>query len=193
MAKREQGVPATHRRPAPGIAPAATPARRPREPSGDPPGPQRHDAPTTRGSAGDVPAGLDAARHAAAQRAAHQAEVLDKGVFAALMASALALDQFFETSAYRAYLEQVLVQAGNPADPLEKMLITQACLCHFRVAQLHVGASQAKGVEAVRAYNAVAARLLGEMRRTVLAIHAYPGRVPEDKPEPKIKLAKAAQ
>src|SRR4051794_2282311 len=48
------------------------------------------------------PAGLDDARHAAAQRTAHQAEVLRKGVFPSLMATALALDNLFDAPAYKA-------------------------------------------------------------------------------------------
>jgi hypothetical protein len=119
--------------------------------------------------------------------------VLRKGVFPALMASALSLDQFFDTAAYKLYVEQVLEEAGNPADPIEEMLIQQTCLVHFRVAQLHVGASQAKGIEAVKMYNAAAARMLGEMRRTALALRAYQGRVPEDKPQARVRIYNQAQ
>lgn len=164
------------------------------EGTGNAPGTQGQEAPAAPSGASDrSPPGLDDARHAAAQRAAHGADVLHKGVFAALMASALSLDQFFETSAYRIYLEQVLEEAGSPTDPIERMLIEQTCLCHFRVAQLHVGAGQAKGVEAVKMYSAAASRLLGEMRRTALSLRAYRSRMPEGRPEKNIKLYKEAR
>lgn len=143
--------------------------------------------------AGKPPPGLDAAKHAAAQRVAHQAELLRRGIFPALMASALALDKFLETAAYSAYLEQLLADAGNPTDPIERMLIEQLCLAHFRIAQLHVGAGQAEKAEAVKMYNSVAARMLGEFRRTALALRAYRTRVPEGKPERNLKIFKMAQ
>jgi hypothetical protein len=171
---------------------AARAKRQPPRGVGPTPHPPEAAAAPSAATAGPPP-GLDAARHAAAQRAARGAEVLRKGAFAALMASALSLDQLLETSAYRAYLEEVLAQAGNPTDPIERMLVEQTCLAHFRVAQLHVGASQAKGAEVVKMYNAVAARLLGEMRRTALALRAYRTRFPEHKPEKNLKLFKAAQ
>jgi hypothetical protein len=154
-------------------------------------GQEAHAAPSS--ATGQPPAGLDNSKHAAAQKAAHQAQVLRDGLFPALMASALSLDQFFDTSSYKLYLSQVLEEAGNPSDPIERMLIQQVTLAHYRTAQLHVGASQAKGIEATKILNAAAARHLGEMRRTALALRVYRGRVPEGKGEEKLKIFKMAQ
>ncbi len=141
------------------------------------------------------PPGLDDARHAAAQRVAHQAEVLRKGVFPALMASALSLDNFFETASYKLHLEQILEEAGNPTDPVERMMIEQLALAHLRIAQLHVGAGQAKATEAIKVYNAATARLWGEFRRTALALRAYRTSAPKTHTEKKerLKLYKMAQ
>lgn len=139
------------------------------------------------------PPGLDAARHAAAQRIAHQANALREGAFPALMATAVGLDRYFDTAAYRVYLGRVLKDLGDPADPIERMLIEQLCLAHFRTAQLHAGAGQAQGAEAVKAYNAVAARMLGELRRTALALKAYRTGVPAGESRATLKLFKAAQ
>src|SRR5437762_637798 len=63
------------------------------------------------------PPGLDAARHAAGQRTSHQAEVIRKGVFPSLMATALGFDNLFDSPAYKLVLEQVLQEAGTPDDP----------------------------------------------------------------------------
>lgn len=147
----------------------------------------------TGGPSGRPPTGLDAGKHAAAQRAAQQADVLKEGVFSALMASALGLDRFFDTSGFRVYLACVFEDLGDPADPIERMLIEQLCLAHFRTAQLHVGAGQAQGSEAVKIYNAVTARMLGEMRRTVLALKAYRTDIPTMEKRATLKLLKAAQ
>jgi hypothetical protein len=181
-AKPHTGTPAT--RPKTPPEPRAPNGGRPGAP---PEGPQSNasDAP---------PAGLDADRHAAAQRTAHQAELLREGVFPALMASAIALDKFFDAGAFRVYLARVLADLGNPADPIERMLVEQLCMAHFRVAQLHAGAGQAVGLEATKLLNTVVARMLGEMRRTALSLKAYrTTAVPTSRGKAHLKLVKAAQ
>jgi hypothetical protein len=140
------------------------------------------------------PPGLDEARHAAAQRSAHGGEVLREGVFPALMATSLALDKFFDSNAYRVYLAGVMRDLGDPKDPIERMLIEQLCLAHFRVAQLHGAAGQASGLEGMKLLNTVAARMLGDMRRTALSLKAYrTTAVPTNSEKSQVKLFKAAQ
>lgn len=83
---------------------------------------------------------------------------------------------------------------GNPTDPLERLLVEQACLMHFRVAQLHASAGQANGLEATKLLNTVAARMTGELRRTVLSLKAYRSTAAPTKSEKtQVKLFKAAQ
>lgn len=155
--------------------------------------PPQHSGPTAP-AAQEPPAGLDETRHAAAQRAAHGGEVLREGVFSALMATSLALDKFFDTSAYRVYLAGVMRDLGDPKDPIERMLIEQLCLAHFRVAQLHGAAGQANGLEGTKLLNTVAARMLGEMRRTALSLKAYrTTAAPTSRQKAQLKLFKAAQ
>ena len=153
-------------------------------------GPPQPPVPTPQGA----PAGLDEARHAAAQRTSHEAGVLREGAFSALMATALNLDKYFGTGAYRVYLAGVMRDLGDPKDPIERMLVEQLCLAHFRVAQLHAGAGQANGLEATKLLNTVAARMLGEMRRTALSLKAYrTSAVPTNRQKAQLKLFKAAQ
>jgi hypothetical protein len=73
------------------------------------------------------------------------------------------------------------------------MMLEQLALAHFRIGQLQVNAGRSNGTEATKTYNAAASRLLGEFRRTALALCAYRTRVPEGKLEKKLKLFKAAQ
>ena len=153
-------------------------------------------APTEQGAKRKAAPGLDDAQHAAAQRAAHDADMLRKGLFPILMADALGYSSAFNPHAYKLYLDKLLEDAGNPDDPIEHMMIEQLALAHFRIAQLHASAGQAKGIEAAKIYNAAAARMLGEFRRTALGLRAYRTRVPEGRPEAdaaKMKLYKAAQ
>jgi hypothetical protein len=73
------------------------------------------------------------------------------------------------------------------------MLIEQLCMAHWRIAQIHASAGQAKSMEGTKLYNTVAARLLGEFRRTALALRAYQGSAPKGKAADKLKIFKAAQ
>src|SRR4051794_17121498 len=139
-----------------------------------------------------TPPGLDPDHHAASQRAAHQADVLGNAVMPAMMATALNLAQV-GASGYRAYLDRLLADAGSPSDPIEIMLLEQLAIAHFRIAQLHGSAGQAQGIEAQKLLCAAAARLLGEFRRTALAIRVYRTGVPEGKAEGQMKIHKLAQ
>jgi hypothetical protein len=154
------------------------------------------EAPAAPSSApGQPPPGLDAARHAATQRAVQQAEVMRQTLFPAMMADALGYEGTFEGRAYKVYLERLLEDAGNPRDPIERMMLEQLALAHFRIGQLHVSAGHARSTEAAKIYNSGAARLLGEFRRTALALRVYKTGVPEGKAQAKerLKIHKIAQ
>jgi hypothetical protein len=138
-------------------------------------------------------AGLDAAQHAAAQRAAHQAEGLRTCVIPAMMASAFPALAQFSAAGFKVHLERTLADLGNPSDPVERMMIEQLVLAHFRVAQLHVDAGYCKDAEGMKLFTAATARLLGEFRRTALALRAYGTTTPMSRAEKNVKLFKAAQ
>lgn len=142
---------------------------------------------------GKTAPGLDPDRQAAMQRAAQQADTLRDGYFAALMAMALHSDSVFGAGAYKVYVERLLEEAGNPRDPIERMMIQQLGLAHFKIAQLHASAGEVEEIEAIKMYNSVAARLLGEFRRTALALRAYQAHSPKGKAENKAAIFKLAQ
>lgn len=58
-------------------------------------------------------------------------------------------------------------------DPVEKMLVQQFTIAHHRLLQLHGQAAETQNLEAVKVFNAAAARLQGELRRLALAIRQY--------------------
>lgn len=142
---------------------------------------------------GQPPPGLDQVKHARAQRAAKGAEVLREAVFPALMASALGFERFVETAAFKTFLERFMSDLGNPKDPLERMLGEQLAFTHFRIAQVHVDAAQAKSLEAMKLYNTVCARLLGEFRRSVLTLRALRTPPTAEGRTTKVRLFKMAQ
>jgi hypothetical protein len=111
------------------------------------------------------------------------------------MATALAFDNLFEAPAYKTVLEQILREAGDPDDPVAVMMVQQLVLAHFRIAQLHASAGQAQGLEGIKILNSAAARMLGEFRRTALALRLYKAGVPEGKAQAKerLKIHKVAQ
>jgi hypothetical protein len=162
-----------------GASPGRPSSRRPRMP-----GPEHR--------AGTQPPGLDDARHAAAQRAAQQADILDNAAIPAMMATALQIPQV-AAAGFRVYLDRLLADAGDITDPVEIMLLEQLAMAHFRIGQLHGAAGQAQTLEGTKLLSAAAARLLGEFRRTALAIRAYRHGVPEGKSERQLKLRKLAE
>lgn len=79
----------------------------------------------------------------------------------------------FGSCAFKAYRDNVLEAAGQPVDPVEVMLVEQLLLAHHRIADLHTQATNAKTTEAAALYNAAAVRLMGEFRKTSLALREY--------------------
>ena len=71
------------------------------------------------------------------------------------------------------YRNELLHDAGDPKDPLERMLIEQAAAAHVMVFQLHAAAALADSPEAAGIFSAAATKLMAELRRTVLGIRDY--------------------
>jgi hypothetical protein len=109
------------------------------------------------------------------------------------MASAFPALAQFSAAGFKVHLERTLADLGNPTDPVQRMMIEQLVLAHFRIAQLHVDAGYCKHAEGMKLYTAATARLLGEFRRTALALRAYRTTTPENRSEKSVKLFKAAQ
>ena len=80
---------------------------------------------------------------------------------------------------FKLYLLKVMEDAGNPTDPIERMLIEQICLAHHNVGRLHVKAASAEHLEEARVYIGAAALLTGEFRRSISTLKSYrePGKV----------------
>lgn len=76
-------------------------------------------------------------------------------------------------AAFRSYLGGLMEKCGNPADPLEQMLIEQLAWAHHAIGRLHVAAAKANAFQEAEVYNAAVARLMAECRRTSLAIATY--------------------
>jgi len=107
--------------------------------------------------------------------------VIKDGIFAAQMSSTLRLGSTFDANAFRVFLEQLSKDAGSPTDPVERMILEQIALAHYRLGELYVKASAAAGNEATKILNAATARLLGEFRRTTLALASYRSREQQTK------------
>ena len=69
------------------------------------------------------------------------------------------------------YLHQLLQEAGNPADPIARMMIEQLAMAHHAIGRLHVRAATRDSLPEVVAYHGVLARLMSEFRKTSLALH----------------------
>ena len=95
-------------------------------------------------------------------------------VLPGLMAGAIGQDILFGIRAYKVFLERLFVDAGNPPTRSSGCSWGSSRWPHFRIGQLHVKAGLAEGIEEVKVYNSVAARMLGEFRRTAPACASRP-------------------
>jgi hypothetical protein len=71
------------------------------------------------------------------------------------------------------YLGLLLKEAGNPTDPLHKMLVWQTAVAHFKIGKLHRDAAQAKDRATAEACCNAALGLTLELRKLVIALADY--------------------
>ncbi len=76
---------------------------------------------------------------------------------------------------FRLYRDRLLADCGGPTDPIEVMLIEQLSMAHLSLGLLSAKATNAGAAEIVATYSGAAARLMGEFRRSALALQAYRG------------------
>jgi hypothetical protein len=120
-----------------------------------------------------------------AEVTASRAMFLKSGVFASQMSTTIQLDKSFDPAAFHAYLDQLMIDTGSPTDPVERILIEQIAMAHLRVGDLSVLASGARGDEPIKILNSATARLIGEVRKTALALAAYRERKQPAKKQPR--------
>ena len=75
--------------------------------------------------------------------------------------------------AYDVYLHTIMEAAGQPGDPILRILIEQYVMAHHKIARLNRMGALAGTPEAARAYDASSVSLTAELRRLALAIKAY--------------------
>jgi hypothetical protein len=124
-----------------------------------------------------TPAGLPPDPQARRRLQTEQAQREAQGARDTLIAAALnaIIDQpdLFGPLAIQAYAKNFVVEAGAPADPVERVLVEQLLIAHHRVAQLQARAEKANNLDEIKIVNGAATRLLAEMRRLALAIRQY--------------------
>jgi hypothetical protein len=79
----------------------------------------------------------------------------------------------FDVPVFEVYLAGYLRDAGDPGDPVERMLLEQLAWAHHVLGRLHVQAGSRDNAEEATALHAAAARLMGEFRRSALALKSY--------------------
>lgn len=73
------------------------------------------------------------------------------------------------------FMDQVFQDAGNPEDPVERILLEQVAFQHLLGTHLHGVAETVGGLEAQRLYHEIGVRVGGECRKTALALQTYRG------------------
>ena len=75
--------------------------------------------------------------------------------------------------AFKLYRDMMLKEAGDPSDPVERMLVEQLALSHFSIGQLRIRSCTTELPKMALAFSDSATRLLGEFRRCSLALEEY--------------------
>jgi hypothetical protein len=141
-----------------------------------------------RRDAGNVPAKttrephraeLTAQQRAALAKAQREADIIKEAAFAVNVTAAVPLGEQVGPSGWKIYLDQFVRDADDPSDPIERLMLQQLALAHYRVGELHAQAAQAQSVEAMKLYSAAATRLTGELRRLALALRQYRCPIPK--------------
>jgi hypothetical protein len=122
-------------------------------------------APTTKPPQGD-PATARLPRH-------QQRNLITEGAIPILLTAAVPFSQAVGVVGFHDWLAVFLQEAGDPADPVLRLLLQQIAFAHFRVAHLHAKAEGATQTDAADVYMTAAAQLTGEFRRLVLALAEY--------------------
>jgi hypothetical protein len=78
-----------------------------------------------------------------------------------------------DVEAYQFFRDRMIADAGNPSDPVERMILEQLILAHLNVGLFQYKATNAGTIQATAAYASAAARLIAEFRRSALALQAY--------------------
>ena len=77
-----------------------------------------------------------------------------------------------ETSSCVSYVTGMVRDAGDPVDPLERLLVEQLVQLHHAAGRLLMKAAQAGTPEASALLHAAAARMLGEYRRSLVTLRS---------------------
>jgi hypothetical protein len=77
-----------------------------------------------------------------------------------------------DSNAYKLFRDKLLADCGHPADPVVVMQIEQLALAHLNIGMLQFKAANSRSIECEGVYLAAAARLMGEFRRSAIALQA---------------------
>ncbi len=103
----------------------------------------------------------------------HQAAIVSNALFPMDAVHALSLREDVSVTGMRVFLAQFRQDAGATGDVIERLLIDQLALAHFRAGRLHALAEETTQLEFRRLYIAAAARLLTAICQTVDTLRNY--------------------
>jgi hypothetical protein len=107
-----------------------------------------------------------------AQRGAHTLEEFYASSVLATSSGKM-LGAHVDAAAYKILRDEFIADAGQPADPLEVLMLDQLLWAHHQVGSLHVQASKTNDAAIAEAYSNAAVKLMAESRRTVMALREY--------------------
>ncbi|CAN5187259.1 hypothetical protein BH11PLA2_BH11PLA2_50440 [soil metagenome] len=131
-----------------------------------------------------MPSGPPSPERQKNQRVAAEAEFLGKQLFSSQLAEAMVLKFIAHPESFVEFHDQLMEQAGNPTDPIERMQIEQLVMAHFRIGALHIQAAKTESIEGLRILNGSTARLMAEFRKLSIALQTSKVAMPNTKRRP---------
>lgn len=125
----------------------------------------------------DAPPANPVADPIQAASAAHrpEARLIEEGFPAVFLGTIVqnGIKHQLSPAAFKSYLDKIIEDSGSPTDPVERQFLEQLVWAHFRIGELHVQSAVEKAPDVAVALNTAAAKLMGEHRKTGLALREY--------------------
>ena len=77
------------------------------------------------------------------------------------------------SESYGIYIEKLLTDAGDPTDPIERMMVEQIAMAHHSIGRLYVKAASSNDLERTKVLGEGATKMLAEFRRLAVALKKY--------------------
>jgi hypothetical protein len=103
----------------------------------------------------------------------HQAAVVENVYYPSMTLASLGLDENTSIIGMRLVLARFKEAAGNPSDPVERLLLDQLATAHFKIPALFARSEEATSIDFKALYLSAATKLLSTLGQLVTVLSTY--------------------